>query len=328
MTIQLISDNYNGPSKISLEHAETFHDYTKKKLSSESRRSYAFGWKKFQEWLNQHGYQIINDADHIAFLAGAFLSDMAKTGTLKYRSLVAYHAAIKSYVRDIYLIELDHRELRNAMKGIRKSLKQAPVKKDAIKAEHISSMITEISESGRLIDLRDRALLLLGFSGAFRRSELVGIDVEHISYENAGISIHIPFSKTDQIGAGQHVEIPKRLYRSNCAILALNAWLSASGIRSGAVFRSINRHGAISSERLSGRSVATIIKKMSRGTFEDSSNLAGHSLRRGFVMSSLEADVSLVSIMNQTRHASVNTLKEYTCDKKNYKTNALNSINF
>ena len=253
---------------------------------------------------------------------------MAKSGILKYRSLVSYHAAIKTYVRDIYRIELDHQEIRSAMKGIRNDLKQAPVKKEAIKAEHVSSMLAETSESSSLIDLRNRALLLLGFCGALRRSELVGIDLEHISFEKAGISINIPFSKTDQAGIGQHIEIPWRFHSENCAISALNEWLHASQITSGPIFRSINRHGKISSKRLNSRSVSVLLKNMSQTTFEDTKNIAGHSLRRGFVMSSLEADVSLVSIMNQTRHASVNTLKEYSCDRKNYKTNALNSINF
>lgn len=82
----------------------------------------------------------------------------------------------------------------------------------------------------------------------------------------------------------------------------------------------------MSDQRLSGKAVAEIVKKRAGGLFEDVANVAGHSLRRGFVMSSLEANVHLVAIMNQTRHTSVNTLKEYTSEKKNYKTNALHAI--
>ena len=326
MTIQVISEPVNELIQVNHDHAAAFHDYTKKKLAGESRRAYSFGWQKFQTWIQEHNYSLKQDANHVAFLVGAFLSDMAKSGALKYKSLVAYHAAIKSHVRDLYRMELDHPEIRNAMKGIRNDLKQAPVKKDAVKAEHISIMVTDLRNSTRLIDLRDRALLLLGFSGAFRRSELVGIDVEHITYDGEGISINIPYSKTDQIGAGQHIEIPRRPNAINCPITALNDWLTVSGITNGAIFRPINRHGAISNERLTGKSVANIVKKRAEGLFEDTANIAGHSLRRGFVMSSLEADVSVVSIMNQTRHASVNTLKEYSSEKKNYKTNALNAI--
>jgi integrase len=327
MSVQVISDPVNTVIQVSQDHAATFHDYTKKKLAGESRRAYSFGWQKFQTWIQEHSYSLRSDANHIAFLVGAFLSDMAKSGALKYKSLVAYHAAIKSHVRDLYRIELDHPEIRSAMKGIRNDLKQAPVKKEAVKAEHVSAMVTDLKNSNRLIDLRDRALLLLGFSGAFRRSELIGIDVEHVAYDGEGISINIPHSKTDQIGAGQHIEIPRKLSAANCPIAALNDWLTASGITGGAIFRSINRHGAISSTRLTGKSVADIVKKRGEGIFEDTASIAGHSLRRGFVMSSLEADVSVVSIMNQTRHASVNTLKEYSSERKNYKTNALNSIN-
>lgn len=326
MTLQVINDPSKPLIQVSHEHAQTFHEYTKKKLAGESRRSYSFGWRKFETWTNEHGYVLRNDANHMAFLVGAFLSDMAKSGTLKYKSITAYHAAIKSYIRDIYHLELDHPEIKNAMRGIRNDLRQAPVKKEAVKAEHVSSMVANLNGSTRLIDLRDRALLLLGFSGAFRRSELVGLDVQHVTFDEEGISIHIPFSKTDQAGEGQHVEIPRKANNINCPIEALNAWLKASGIANGAIFRSITKHGVISEQRLSGKAVAEIVKKRAKGLFEDTANVAGHSLRRGFVMSSLEADVHLISIMNQTRHASVNTLKEYSSERKNYKTNALNSI--
>lgn len=326
MTIQLINDPMNALIQFNQDHAKTFHDYTKKSLAGESRRAYSFGWRKFEAWINEHGYALRNDANHIAFLVGAFLSDMAKRGALKYKSLVSYHAAIKSYIKDLFHIELDHPEIRSAMRGIRNELKQAPVKKEAVKAAHVSAMVSSLGDSDRLIDLRDRALLLLGFSGAFRRSELVGIDVEHISFDKEGISIFIPFSKTDQAGEGQHVEIPKRINAMNCPIEALETWLKIAGIKEGPVFRGINRHNVIADQRLSGKAVAEIVKKRADGLFVDTANVSGHSLRRGFVMSSLEADVHLVSIMNQTRHASVNTLKEYSSEKKNYKTNALNSI--
>lgn len=326
MEIQII-ESVNTIIQLNQEqHKQTFHDYTKKKLSVESRRSYECGWKKFETWVHSHGYFLNQDSQHISYLVGAFLSDMAKTGKLKYKSLVSYHAAIKSYIRDIFHIEIDHPEIKNAMRGIRNDLRQPPIKKEAVKAEHVSSMATDLNDSNRFIDLRDRALLLLGFSGAFRRSELVGIDLEHISFDVEGISIHIPHSKTDQAGEGQHVEIPRKSNAINCPIDALISWLKASGITSGAIFRPITRHGVISSQRLSGKAVAEIVKKRAAGLFENIGNVAGHSLRRGFVMSSLEADVHLISIMNQTRHASVNTLKEYSSEKKNYKTNALNSI--
>lgn len=326
MTIQVINEPINALIQFNQDHAQSSHDYTKKSLALESRRAYSFGWRKFEAWIKEHGYVLQKDANQIAYLVGAFLCDMAKTGALKYKSLVAYHAAIKSYIKDIFHIELDHPEIRSAMRGIRNDLKQAPFKKEAVKAGHVSAMVNKLSKSDRLIDLRDRALLLLGFSGAFRRSELVGIDVEHISFDDEGISIFIPFSKTDQAGEGQHVEIPKRFNVVNCPIEALESWLKISGIKEGPLFRGVNRHNVISTQRLSGKAVAEIVKKRADGLFADTAQVSGHSLRRGFVMSSLEADVHLVSIMNQTRHSSMNTLKEYASEKKNYKTNALNSI--
>ena len=119
-------------------------------------------------------------------------------------------------------------------------------------------MVSSIGDSERLIDLRDKALLLLGFSGAFRRSELVGIDFEHISFDQEGVSILIPFSKTDQAGQGHHVEIPRRESSNNCPILALIKWLKASNIKNGPIFKPITKHGVILEQRLSGKAVSLI----------------------------------------------------------------------
>lgn len=310
------------------EHLNTFHTYTKKEKSKSSRRAYSFGWKKFKNWLKENDYSLPEEHDPIALLVGLFLSDMAKNSILRYKSLVSYHAAIKYHVYEQMGIILDHQEIRKAMRGIRNDLKQAPVKKTGIKIEHISTMFSDSQQSIRLIDLRDKALLLLGFSGAFRRSELIGINYEHISFDPEGISIHIPFSKSDQAGEGQHVEIPYKEGNKNCPIAVLLAWLNIAGIRSGPIFRPISKHGKILEKRLSDKSVALVVKKRGKNLFEDIKNISGHSLRRGFVLTAMENDVPALVIMNQTRHASFNTLKEYTLAKKNYKTNALNSLKF
>jgi hypothetical protein len=140
MTLQVIQNPTNEFIQVKQDHAKTFHDYTEKKLAKESRRSYAFGWRKFETWLQEHGYVLKKDENHIVLLVGAFLSDMARTGSLKYKSLVSYHAAIRSYVRDFFHIELDYPEIKKAMRGIHNELRHAPIKKKAVKAEHISSM--------------------------------------------------------------------------------------------------------------------------------------------------------------------------------------------
>lgn len=143
-------------------------------------------------------------------------------------------------------VELDHRAPRKALRGISNELKHIPTKKVALKAAHIGVTSTALFGSSRLIDVRDRALLLIGFSGAFRRSELVGIDCEHLSFEPDGLSIRILFSKTDQEGKGRHVQIPRRDSQATCPVVAIKEWLSISGINEGPVFRSISRHRHIS----------------------------------------------------------------------------------
>lgn len=308
------------------EHVKIFQAYAQKEKSDNSLRAYKFGWRKFNTWLDEHGYTLKQDESHVALLVGMFLTDMAQKRLLKYKSLAAYYAAIKHHIYETMRIDLDHPEVKKAMKGVRHELKQPPTKKEGLKAKHVSAVLSSMQASDRLIDLRDRALLLIGFSAALRRSELVGIDLEHITYDPEGISIYIPYSKTDQSGRGHHVEIPKKANTLHCPLNALQVWLKASDINSGPIFRPITKGKIILPQRLSDKSVALIIKKRAYYFFDSKEAIAGHSLRRGFVLTAMEADVPALVIMNQTRHASLSTLKDYAADKKNYKTNALHSI--
>lgn len=203
------------------EHVKTFQAYAQKEKSANSLRAYKFGWRKFNSWLGEHAYTLQQDENHVALLVGMFLSDMAARRLLKYKSLAAYYAAIKYHLYETMRIELDHPEVKKAMKGVRHELKQPPVKKEGLKAKHVSAALSNMQTSDHLIDLRDRALLLISFSAALRRSELVGIDLEHITYDPEGISIYIPYSKTDQSGNGQHVEIPKKANAFHCPVNAL-----------------------------------------------------------------------------------------------------------
>jgi integrase len=156
--------------------------------------------------------------------------------------------------------------------------------------------------------LRDRALLLVAFAGAFRRSELVAIHKEHISRHAAGVEIVIPQSKTDQTGETQCVYIPKASNHRVCPVRALDTWLEAAAIE-GAVFRNVDRHGNVG-QSLSDHAVARIVKECVARAGLDASQYSGHSTRSGYATTAAESLLPQ-QIMETTRHKSMTTLQKY-----------------
>src|SRR5207247_1909039 len=136
-----------------------------------------------------------------------------------------------------------------------------------------------------VIGARDRALVLLGFAGAFRRSELIGLGVEDCAFNKDGLTIKLRRSKTDQEGAGRKIGIPYGSNPETCPVRTVQAWMEQTGIASGPLFRSINRHGQVQSGRLSGIDVARVVKKLAHRAGLDAVKYAGHSLRAGHATS-------------------------------------------
>jgi integrase len=158
--------------------------------------------------------------------------------------------------------------------------------------------------------IRDRALLLVGFAGALRRSELVGLYVADVEPVRQGVIIHLRRSKTDQEGQGQKIGIPFGRSRW-CPVAALDAWMTASAISEGPVFRPVDRHGRVRAGRLSREAVSTVIKQRTASAGFDPGRYSGHSLRAGFVTSAAQAGVATWKIRAQTRHASDAMLARY-----------------
>ncbi len=157
---------------------------------------------------------------------------------------------------------------------------------------------------------RDRALLLIGFAGGFRRSELVGLDCADIERVRQGMIVTLRHSKTDQEGAGRKLGLPFGRTR-HCPVLALDCWLAVSGIGEGPIFRPINRHGRVAAERLSGEAVSLVIKERAAAVGIDPAGYSGHSLRAGFATSAVQAGVSTLKVRAQTGHASDAMLARY-----------------
>lgn len=159
--------------------------------------------------------------------------------------------------------------------------------------------------------IRDRALLLIGFAAALRRSELVALDVDDVTEREDGLVVTLRRSKTDQEGAGAELGVPFGSDPTTCPVRALRRWYEASGIEAGPIFRPVTRHGVIGEARLTDRSVALVVKRTAERAGLDPVQFAGHSLRAGLITSAAEAGVQERHIMAQSRHKSVPVMRRY-----------------
>jgi integrase len=173
----------------------------------------------------------------------------------------------------------------------------------------------------RLKDLRDRALLLIGFAGGLRRSEVAAINLIDFERVREGIVLTLRRSKTDQDGAGRKIGIP--LGRTiHCPVRALENWLNAARIGEGPVFRPVDRHGRVSAIRLSGEAVSLLLRHRMAAAGFDPAGYSGHSLRAGFATSATRAGVSTFKTRQQTGHASDAMLSRYIRDGELFLGNA------
>lgn len=186
--------------------------------------------------------------------------------------------------------------------------------------EHIRAIVEVLPDS--LLGVRDRALLLVDFAGAFRRSELVNIDMTDVEFKMDGLVVTLRRSKTDQEGQGECIGIPYGSPPSTCPVRALRAWLDQAGITEGAVFRSVNRHGQVQSKGLSDKAVALVVKRAVELIGLDPNEYSGHSTRSGLATTAAKAGVSERVIMKQTRHKSTQMVRKYIRDGELFEENA------
>lgn len=297
------------------EAAKSAIDFAMASKSAATRKAYQVDAADFVAWCRRHGVEPLPaTVDTVA----AYLASLARSG-LKASTITRRCAGIR-YMHRMAGHEppTNSEGIKAVLSGIRRSVGTAVTRKAPATAEALRAIITEIPDDIR--GIRDRALLLLGFAGALRRSELVALDVADIEETAEGLLISIRQSKTDQEGAGDFVSIPhgSRLR----PVAAVKAWLAASGIAEGPIFRPIKKGGALVAERLTGRSVAQIMKGRAEAAGFDPAIFSGHSLRAGFVTSALHHGADILRVMDVTRHREVSTLKTYDRRAKAFKQHA------
>ena len=292
--------------------------YARGSRSAATWRAYESDWKIFSAWCQA--------VDRLALPATSttvalFLAAQA-SGGLAPSTLDRRVAAIRlMHVGAKHPSPHDALEVDEVLRGIRRAWKKPQAQKAPAVDQEIQRLVDAV-EPQTLKGLRDRALLLAGFAGAFRRSELVALDVEHLTSRAEGLSVLIGSSKTDQEGQGQVVAIARVSDSPYCPVQAVSDWLVAADIPSGAVFRRMHRGDAVGMERLTSQSVALVIKALALKIGLDPARYAGHSLRSGFLTSAARNRASIFKMADQSRHKSLDVLREYVRNEERFEDHA------
>ena len=300
--------------------AEQAKDYARGAKAPNTWRAYQADWRDFEGWCAAHGLASLPAAPETVALYLTALAERCKVSTLQRRI-----AAI-SQVHQAAQLEPPTRALavRTVMAGIRRAKGTAQQGKAAAVTATIRAMVDTLPAS--LLGTRDRALLLVGFAAALRRSELVSLDVGDVAVAREGLVVTLRRSKTDQEGQGRQIGIPAGQNAATCPVKALRAWLRAAGIESGPIFRPINRHGQLAPARLSDKAVALVVKRCAQAAGFDPADFGGHSLRAGLATSAAAAGVSERAIMNQTGHRSVTVARRYIRAGSLFRENAAGAV--
>jgi len=296
--------------------AERAQDYLRHAKAANTVRAYRSDWQHFLDWCERRGLEPLPSQPQAVALYLTDLAESCKTSTLQ-RRLTAISQA---HQLAGYSSPTKDARVRAVWAGIRRTKGTAQKGKAAVMTDDVRLMVESLPSSLR--GLRDRALLLVGFAGAFRRSELVALEVADIAFTRAGLVVLIRRSKTDQEGAGRPVGLPYGSNADTCPVRALQAWLESAGISEGPIFRAVNRHGQMQPGRLSDKAVALVVKRTAEAVGLDPERYAGHSLRAGLATSAAAAGASERSIMAQTGHKSVTMARRYIRDGSLFRENA------
>jgi integrase len=290
--------------------------YAAQAKSEATRRAYRASWGRFVAWCDERGLSALPaDPGTVAL----YLSHLADSGKKLATIQKALAALVEAQRAAGFPSPREDARVREVMKGIRRSLGVAPAQKDPISPTELRAMVR--SRPATPQGLRDRALLLLGFAGAFRRSELVGLDVDDVTWGDDGLTVTLRRSKTDQEGEGRKVGIPFGSTPQTCPVRMLKGWLEAAGHTEGPLFRPARGRG-VGVTRLSDKAVARLVKRAAEAAGLDPARLSGHSLRSGLATAAAKAGKSERSIMAQTGHRSAQMVRRYIRDGELFSENA------
>ena len=293
--------------------------------ASNTVRAYKSDFKDFGLFCAQNGFKSLPSEPKIVSLYLTYLSTKdAKMSTLK-RRLVSIGVIHK--LKGFYL-DTKHPSIIENIMGIKRRKGSIQKGKKPILISNLKVLINVIDEkiNEEIKKLRDRTIILIGFSGGFRRNEIVSLDYDDLDFVPEGVKIDIKKSKNDQFGEGSVKALPYFDNSKYCPVVSLKRWISISEINSGSLFRRFLKGSKLSEKRLTDQTVALLIKEYLQLAGIDSKNYSGHSLRSGFATSAAEAGAEERSIMAMTGHKSTEMVRRYIKEANLFKNNALNKI--
>ena len=288
-------------------------------------RAYKSDFNDFGLFCAQNGFKSLPSEPKIVSLYLTHLSTKdIKMSTLK-RRLVSIGVIHK--LKGHYL-DTKHPIIVENILGIKRRKGSIQKSKKPLLISNLKLLIKVIDEENieDLKKFRDRSIILMGFSGGFRRNEIVSLDYDDLDFVTEGIKINLKRSKTDQFGEGSVKGLPYFANTQYCPVLSLKNWIEISKISSGPLFRKISKGNKLLENRLTDQTVALLIKKYLNIGGIDSKNYSGHSLRSGFATSAAEAGAEERTIMAMTGHKSTEMVRRYIKDANLFKNNALNKI--
>jgi len=288
-------------------------------------RAYKSDFNDFGIFCAQNGFKSLPSDPQIVSLYLTHLSTKeAKISTLK-RRLVSIGVIHK--LKGHYL-DTKHPSIIENIMGIKRRKGSNQLSKKPILINGLKNIINAIDEQNKeeIKIFRDRSIILIGFSGGFRRNEIVSLDYDDLDFVPEGLKINLRRSKTDQFGEGFTKALPYFDNSQYCPVVSLKKWIEISKIKSGAVFRRFSKGSKLSENRLTDQTVALLIKEYLKLTGIDSKNYSGHSLRSGFATSAAESGAEERSIMAMTGHKSTEMVRRYIKEANLFKNNALSKI--
>jgi integrase len=281
-------------------------------------KAYRNDWRDFESWCRDHQLPSLPSTPETVAL---YIADRASTlasGTIT-RRLTSVTKAHQAAGFTDSPATTRHFIVGETLKGIRRTIGTAQHGKDPLLSADIRRIVAARRED--LLGLRDSALVLVGFAGGFRRSELALIICD-LKFSSDGVVVSVRKSKTDQEGAGREVGLPFGASQDTCPVRALRQWLDRAGIREGPVFRSVGRYGHVSRRALHTDSIGKLLKRAARRAGLKVDGLGGHSLRAGCVTQAAMNGVREFVIMRQTGHKTIATLRRYIRSGEIFRENA------
>lgn len=303
-------------------HRAKIEQYALNNVAKSTRRAYESAWRIFVAWCEKNR---LTPLPAKASTVASYIVEMAEknravsTINKHLQAISAYHlSAGEEYSPTSMLL------VKQTRAGARRDLGVAPRnKKDPLFIEDIRALCATLPDT--LKGKRDKAIILIGYAGAFRRSEIAGLNVEDIQEHPNGLILTRRRGKEDQLARGLKKGIPYGEHPETCPVRALWAWLEASGIRSGAIFRGM-RGGRLGNRRIGGEEVARIIKAACHAAGLDSRRYSGHSLRSGLATTAAREGVEERDIMDHTGHKSVEMVRIYIQEGELFKNNPASRV--